>query len=91
MVYLRNDSNLNKKEENKKKISPNSLLVYSVFESVFEELFTLQFRCEESSLHSYKDDKNNDSGNNNVDNIKKIKMVETHIYGHPNGRMSREN
>lgn len=41
LVYLRNDSSLNKKEENKKKISPNSLLVYSVFESVFEELFTL--------------------------------------------------
>lgn len=34
---------------------------------------------------------NNDSGNNNIDNIKKIKMVETHIYGRPNGRMSREN
>lgn len=31
--------------------------------------------------------KNNDSGNNNIDNIKKIKMVETHIYGRPNGRM----
>ena len=41
LVYLRNDSSLNKKEENKKKISLNSLLVYSVFESVFEELFTL--------------------------------------------------
>lgn len=27
--------------------------------------------------------KNNDSGNNNIDNIKKIKMVETHIYGRP--------
>lgn len=35
--------------------------------------------------------KNNDIGNNNIDNIKKIKMVETHIYGRPNGRMSREN